>query len=269
MEKTDVSGVIKNFINKMGYVENEHVIGCLFYGSYLTGYNTKTSDIDLHIIFDDTDPEHLIRGNDHVDGYRIEYFEKPLSDIYKSIDNGFSNQDNSLLSIIGTAYVLFDKTGEIEKVQAYAREKFSKPLHPISMERAKEMVSILDNRMARLEKVAMSGSLYFNHLYHLTIEKIRKFYHKLNGFPEIQTSKVDRIYTDKAYRESFYKSNIPEPEFIEKYLSAVTDPGTDRMAQLEKAQALYRYATRNVDLQKESYRIKIKSRNCIDFYTGK
>lgn len=59
----DVSSIIEKFIADRKYLENKHVLGMFFYGSYLTGLNHKDSDIDLHIIFDDTDPKHLIRGS--------------------------------------------------------------------------------------------------------------------------------------------------------------------------------------------------------------
>ena len=45
-----VEDKILSFVQQMGYFDNEHVLGILFYGSYLTGVNTKNSDIDLHII---------------------------------------------------------------------------------------------------------------------------------------------------------------------------------------------------------------------------
>ena len=261
MEYLNVNNIIIKFINKMGYLENKHVLGCFFYGSYLTGYNTKNSDIDLHIIFDNSDPKHLIRGNEYIDGIRIEYFEKPINDLYLSVDNDFSNQNNALLSIIGTSRIIFDKTGDLEKLQKYTFNKFSEPLPPLESEDAKEDVSILNNRMERLEKAANDKSPYFNHLYHLTIEKIRKFYHRLNGLPELQTSKVFRVYIDEDYRKSFYKDNIPEPEFVTMYLEAICDNESDIEGKLKRVVNLYNFAKRNVPLDEKSYRIVIKSRN--------
>jgi len=261
MESLNIDNIIINFINKMGYLKNEHVLGCFFYGSFLTGYNTKNSDIDLHIIFDNSDPKHLIRGNEYVDGIRIEYFEKPINDLYLTIDNDFNNQNNALLSIVGTSRIVFDKTGELYKLQKYAFVKFSQPLPPLESEDAREYVSILNNRIEKLEKIANDNSPYFNHLYHLTLEKIRKFYHRLNGLPEVQTSKVFRVYTDEDYRKSFYKENIPEPEFITMYLEAICDDESNRQDKLKKVKDLYNYAKRNVDLNENSYRILIKSRN--------
>lgn len=252
--------IIKKFIKSMEYLENNHVLGVFFYGSFLTGYNNKNSDIDLHIIFDDSEPERLIRGNKYIDGIRIEYFEKPIGDLYLSINTEFNNQNNALLSILGTSRIIFDKNGDLKKLQQYALTKFSNPLPLLESEDAREYVSILNNRLEKLEKACLDDSPYFYHLYHLTIEKIRKFYHRLNGMPAVQTSKVFKVYTDEEYRNSFYKSNIPEKEFVDMYLDAICDNGLDKKSKLEKVQTLFNYAKRNVILN-DDYRILIKSRN--------
>ena len=260
MESPDINKIILNFINDMQYLENEHVLGCFFYGSFLTGYNNKNSDIDLHIIFDNSDSLHLIRGNKFIDDIRIEYFEKPINDLYLSVDNDYDRQNNALLSIIGTSKIIFDKTGDLKKLQQYTLTKFSNPLPPLEDEDAREYVSILNNRMEKLEKACLDDNPYFYHLYHLTIEKIRKFYHRLNGMPEVQTSKVFRVYTDEKYRKSFYKDDIPEKEFTDIYLDAICDTNLDKEVKLEKVQSLFDYAKRNVSLH-DDYRILIKSRN--------
>ena len=245
----------------MKYLENKHVLGIFFYGSFLTGYNNKNSDIDLHVIFDDSDPKHLIRGSKHIEGIRIEYFEKPLNDLYLSIDNDYQNQNNALLSIIGTSKIIFDKDGSLKELQEYALYKFSNPLPILENEDAREYVSIINNRMEKLRKAAEDDSPYFFHLYHLTLEKIRKFYHRLNGLPEVQTSKVFRVYTDENYRKSFYKEKIPELEFVSLYLDAITDTSLDKKKKLDKVNQLFEYSKRNVNLNEEEYRILIKSRN--------
>lgn len=253
--------IINKFIKEMDYLNNEHVLGIFFYGSYLTGYNNKNSDIDLHIIFDNHNPKHLIRGSSYIEGIRIEYFEKPIEDIYLSVDNDYQNQNNAMLSIIGNSKIILDKKGLLKQLQNYTKEKFSSPLPPLEVENAREYVSILNNRMEKIRIAAIENSPYFTHLYHLTIEKIRKFYHRLNGLPEVQTSKVFRIYTDENYRKSFYKDNIPENEFIKMYLDAITDTSNNNEIRLQKIEQLYTYAKRKVSLNEEKYRIFIKTRN--------
>jgi predicted nucleotidyltransferase len=261
MEKVDVSKTIDKFIDKMGYLNNEHVLGCFFYGSYLTGYNNSHSDIDLHIIFDNNDPDRLYRGNEYVDGIRIEYFEKPIEDIYESVDNDFENQSNALLAIIGKGKIIFDKTGDLKKLQDYTLDKYSKPLPKLDSETAKEYVSIINNRMDKLAQACENNSLNFTNQYHLTLEKIRKFYHRLNGVAAISTSKVYRAYLDRDYAESFNKGVLPDETFIGMYLDAVQDNTSSIEDRYNKINELWKYVKRSVKLDESSYRILIKSRN--------
>ncbi len=260
MKSVEPSNVILNFIVDMKYLENEHVLGCFFYGSYLTGLSHTGSDIDLHIVFDDYDKEHLIRGVKYNSGIKIEYFEKPISDLYLSIDNGHESRNVAWLSIIGTSRIIFDKTGQLNELQQYAISKYKEPLPRFDKETAKEYVSIINNRMEKLEKCAINNSPDFIHLYHLTIEKIRRLYHDVNGLAQIQTSKVYRVYTDEQYRESYSGYEIPEPEFVQKYLDAISDESSSYLERCEKVKELFALAKKGIDLGEE-YRILIKSRN--------
>lgn len=172
---------ILTFINEMNYVNNEHVLDILFYGSYLTGFNSSESGIHLHIIFDNSDLYHLISGNKIIDGTRIEYFEKPILDIYLTIENDYLNQNNSSLIIFGKSKIIYERDTQLRELQQYIINKFKTPLPPLSDDEAKEKVAIINNRMEKLEKYAITDDPYFEHLYHLTIDKIRRFYHKLTG----------------------------------------------------------------------------------------
>ena len=96
---------ILTFINKMNYVNNKHVLGVLFYGSFLTGFNNKNSDIDLHIVYDNFNPNHLVRGNYIIDGTRIEYFERTIEDIYLTVDEDYESQNNASLIIFGKSKI--------------------------------------------------------------------------------------------------------------------------------------------------------------------
>ena len=104
--------IIEKFIDKMEYINNEHYLGIYFYGSSLTGFNNSNSDIDLHIIFDDSDLEHIYRGIHHIDGIKIEYFEKCISDLYLSLDNDIVERNGAWYSMLGTSKIIDDKTGK-------------------------------------------------------------------------------------------------------------------------------------------------------------
>lgn len=252
---------ILTFINEMGYLNNEHVLGILFYGSFLSGFNTKNSDIDLHIIFDNEDPEHSIRGNKFIDGTRIEYFEKTIENIYQDIEEDYNSQNNAPLTIFGTSRIIYAKDDQLKKLQQYVVNKFSTPLPPLSEDAAKEQVSIINNRMEKLERYAMTDNPYFEHLYHLTIDKVRRFYHELMGFPRIETSKGFKLYTDEEYRKAFRINKIPEPFFIDMYFEAISNGKLDKISKYQLISKIYEFTKRNVVLNNEEHRILIKSRN--------
>lgn len=213
----------------------------------------------MHIIFDNEEPNHLIRGNKIIDGTKIEYFEKPIKDIYLEIENGYLNQDNVSFAIIGKGTIVFEIDNKLSLIQQYAINRFSTPMPCLSEEDSREQVSIINNRMEKLEKFAINNDPRFEHLSHLTIDKIRKFYHKNIGISKIPTSKVYRIYTDEDYRDSVYKEN-PEPEFINMYLNLITNNCVDKLQRLQMIREFYNYITRNINLGND-YRILIKSRN--------
>lgn len=249
---------VSDFIDKMNYLKNEHVLGIIVYGSYITGYNHKDSDIDMHIIMDDSDDK-LYRGVSNINGFKIEYFEKPISDIYLSVENDFETNENACLTIIGYGNVLFDRKGEIKKLRDYIVKKYSNPLPPLSGDDAKEMAVIIDNRIIKLKSMLENNRPEFTYNYYLDVEKIRKFYSRLCGCPNIPVDKTFKIYTDKKYRESFCTS-IPDVDFINMYFNAVTNRGTNE-EKMDIIVELYNYVTRNLEIDPNNYRILIKSRN--------
>lgn len=256
----DIESIIHTFIEEMGYIQNEHVLGILFYGSYLTGFNEENSDIDLHIIFDGAEPNHSVRGNKVVNGVRIEYFEKTIEEVYETIDEDFQNQNNASLLIFGKSKIVYAKDDQIQKMQDYAIKRFSKKLPPLDEESVREQISIIDNRMQKLESYAENDDQFFEHLYHLTIEKIRRFYHESNGIPRIEAFKGFRLYTDSTYRNAFAFQNIPEPVFLSLYFEAITDTKSSKTEKYRLLETIYNISKKGITLG-EDYRIHIKSRN--------
>ena len=229
-----VHEIIQEFIKKNKYLQDEHVLGILFYGSYQYGLNNQNSDIDLHIIYDDSNPKHLIRGNTFINGTRIEYFEKTIDEIYNEVEDGYANQDNATESIIGKSEIIYEKDNSMQNLQAYVLDKFKNGLPHLTENEAKEQVSIINNRMEKLKKYAEEDSYFFEHLYHLTIEKIRRFYHNLNGMPRIETYKGFKLYKDEKYQEMFSIHHIPDREFLAMYFELIQSHGESKVVMFEK-----------------------------------
>lgn len=251
---------IQDFLKTNNYLQDEHILGVLFYGSYKHGLNNQNSDIDLHIIYDDSNPEHLIRGNTFVNGIRIEYFEKTISEIYNNVEEGYTTQDNATESIIGKSEIIYEKDNSMQDLQEYVLNRFKNGLPPLTENEAKEQVSIINNRMEKLKKYAEEDSYFFEHLYHLTIEKIRRFYHNLNGIPRIETYKGFKLYRNKQYQDMFSIHNIPNQRFLEMYFELIQSQGKSKNEMFERLKEFYEYAKRTVDLEEHNYRIPIKNK---------
>lgn len=166
--------IINKFINKMGYNIDEHYLGLYFYGSCLTDFNTSNSDIDLHVIFDDSDLEHIYRGVCYIDGMKVEYFEKCISDLYLSINNDIMERNGSWYSIIGTSKIIDDKEGKLKELQEYALTVYSKPFPKMDEQDIIENIAIINNRIEKLRIACINDTPDFYSLYYKTVEKNKK-----------------------------------------------------------------------------------------------
>ena len=121
----EIFTVINEFVNEKGYTKDEHCEGIVFYGSRRTGFSNAQSDIDLQILFD----EHpLMRGVSRFKGYRFEFFEKTLEDMYNRALTDYNSQSNVMVSMIKDGITIYDKRGELERLKQYVEELYSKPM---------------------------------------------------------------------------------------------------------------------------------------------
>ncbi len=58
--------------------------------------------------------------------------------------------------------------------------------------------------------------------YYNLIDKIRKKYHEENGYSLLTGQKVYQLYQDKDYAEKYYCQKLPDQEFIDLYLMAIS-----------------------------------------------
>lgn len=253
--------IIDEFVKTMGYNQNSHFLGIYFYGSSLTGFANDYSDVDLHVVFDDTDKSHIYRGVCFISNKKIEYFEKCISDLYLSIDNDFPERNIAWHSMLGKSMILYDKSGELKKLQNYTLKKYGNGLPKLDEQDAMEYIAIINNRLEKLKRAYIENKDNFYHLYHLTIEKIRRLYHAINGYPRINTSKIYKIYKNDEYRKSYYRGDFVSEDFKNMYYDLINPQTTDKEVLYNKIIKFYNYSIDGYKKLDNTYRIKIKSRN--------
>lgn len=253
--------IIDKFINKMGYRDNIHYLGTYFYGSSLTGFNNKNSDIDLHIIFDNSDIKHIYRGIYYIDGIKIEFFEKNINDLYLSVRNDIKERNGSWYSMIGTSKIIDDHTSELKELQKYTLKVYKKGLPKMEEQDIMEYIAIINNRMEKLRLLYMNEDPSFYSLYYITIEKIRRFYHSINGFPKINTSKIYKVYKNDDYRKTYFPGDFVSDGFKNMYFNLIETTSRDKKELFDNLEKFYLYVKAGRELPKDNYKIKIKSRN--------
>jgi len=246
---------LKKFIDDMGYLDNDEVEGIIFYGSYHTGTNSKFSDIDLMILFNDDSDINQIKGYKTVNGIQVEYFERTISKIYERANSDYMKCEDSLLSIVGFGEVILDRNGKIKDLKDYIIEKYKRPLPKYTKYEAIYQIASLKKCVDACEELRVSNDPYFDNYYFLTIEKIRNFYHKLKGFSNLSQTKIYKLYTDERLREAQHKK-IPEKEFIDIFIKAI-DNTKSKEEKIKNVNELFNYSIRGYDINFNDLRIDL------------
>ncbi len=217
MTNNEIDQIIDEFIGKQGYKNNPHVLGIIVCGSCLTDLYNEKSDIDINIVFDDSNIDRMTRGNDIIRNRRIEFFERPISEYKLIIENGYSNQSNAMLSIIGLGKVWYKNSEDIDELQEYAKKTFANGMPKIRKTNAQRKITDIEEKMKDLEVLAKTDGIYFNQLFSLVLEEITSLYHRMLGYTLIETAKRPKCYTDEKYRKKYVIDKLPE-EFTKQYL---------------------------------------------------
>lgn len=252
MEK--FTDIINKFVNKMGYLKNANLEGIVWYGSSQTGFANSCSDIDLHIVFSGLTNE--VRGSDFIDNYRIEYFEKNLSSLYQKVDYEFNHQSNAMVSMFTCGAVLLDKRGNIKKLQEYIKRTYSAPMPCLSEEETKEQIAIINNFFDDLHYYIEINDLYANHVFHLTLERIKDLYFAINALPGVSRTKTLKTMLNDNYRDATKKEN-PSQDFIDLYIFCLNE-NMPLLNRINYLQALYSLTIKNVHFNKNIHRIIFK-----------
>ncbi|MBE6159587.1 MAG: hypothetical protein E7157_00880 [Lactobacillales bacterium] len=202
--------ILNEFIKE--YENEEYVIGAVLGGSYATGNNTEKSDIDIHIITKEIGWKE--RGNKIIDDVMIEYFINPISEIYKYMDDDHNRRKRmSTSSMFGYGKIIFDKTGEIQKLQSKALEyyemEFSSP-EPIEIMFNNYMCWDLMDELK--DKINNKENIELNY-YMLLKELISAYFYK-NNIATVPFTKIEKIFKNKNYREQYHLKNFPNEEFV-------------------------------------------------------
>ena len=224
------------FIRK--WKNKKEVVGALVCGSYVTGNPTKHSDIDINIILDNK-CNWRMRGDEYVDGYLMEYLVNPPKqhEIYFKEDIQQKRKGNIHMFLTGK--VLFDKTGDVEKLIQSAR-KWDKKKYKKSNEALIEINKyFLWDKKDNLEEVFMRNKEDFYFVYYNFLNDILVTYSNYLGFDNMPVYKARRFLTEEKDKLKYQLTDYPDKKFVIMYIKAMQLK--DKKKMLKEYQGLSKY----------------------------
>lgn len=111
-------GKLDIFLSNFEHMKD--VDGILVCGSYITGNPSSHSDLDVHIVLNNS-VDFREKGNKIIDGLMIEYFANPPKQILKYFDGDFN--DKSLMSQVqfATGEIIVDKNHTVTSLKEKAK----------------------------------------------------------------------------------------------------------------------------------------------------
>jgi predicted nucleotidyltransferase len=221
----------KNFLKK--WRNKKEVVGALVCGSYVTGRPTENSDIDIHIILDDSCTWRQ-KGNEIVDGFLIEYFVNPPHQIKKYFESDYQNNKIIDAHMFVTGKILFDRTGDVKKLaeeaKRYMKKPFKKPNKSMNEINKYGLWDLQDN----LEEVYKRGKNDFSYVYFNVLHETFQYYSKYLGYHSVSINRVRRFLTEKKDQEKYMIPEFPDKKFVTLFIKAMEETDREKMFEYSK-----------------------------------
>lgn len=222
------------------YLKKDEVAGALLCGSYATGNQSPFSDIDVHIITNDTQ-KWRERGNRYINGFLIEYFINPPCQLKREFKEDLKTNSLCTAVMFGFGKILYDKTGQVKQLQKQALTYYQKSFAP--MTKTACLLALYHIWDLRDEFQSLSRSGYSTDLvYADCITDLVNFYCQYHRLSQIPTSKLEKIFAHPQFAKRYHVPKLPPRRMMDLTLACLRCEKKDRETNLQK---LYDYVVQS------------------------
>jgi len=235
MKNNDWRSALDDFLKD--WKDRDEVVGAIVTGSRVAGTATPLSNIDVHILlFDDCNWKE--RGNRTVDSFIVEYFANPIYLLKEYDTNDYEDNQRSNARMLAVGEILFDKTGEVAKLQENARAwmkiPFKKPSALFIEERKYWLRDSLDGLKDLSESRSSAQSLvYYSHL-----SLLLSIYCSFIGAEMPHLTKAYKLLTDPEFGKRYHFKTFPDQSFASMFIEALSPEIAE---QFEVAESITQY----------------------------
>lgn len=239
-------------------IDPDNLLGVVVYGSSLTGFASKNSDIDILVVL--REAEKTIRGVKQYNGYKMEYFIKPIEKLLSEGVAFTKRNCPSPLALEQNGFILYDDNDFLKNILKANSQFYNANRQKPDMNYDLKFVQI-ENRIASLKNILDRNGKEFYFVYYNVLEMIRDFHSKNSGEAEIPFAKAYRIYTDESYYNKFVGKDVSNPkpnkEFVELYSQCV-EMSEDKEIMLKNLETLFQLERNKVTINPDNYEIELK-----------
>ena len=200
---------------------HEEVTGFIVCGSYITGNPTEHSDIDIHIILDDS-VDWRKRGNQIVDGYLIEYFANSPDQIREYFREDYEGNRMHCQTQFVTGRILLDHDGTVAQLKREAEEWLGKQFKPLDETAFEILKYMLWDTLDNLRDLHERESKSFTYAYHDALRQALSFYSRYLRVEIPSTTHVHEYLTDMETRGKYLQPEFPDSVFSNLFTRAIT-----------------------------------------------
>ncbi len=214
------------------------VRGFMACGSFVTGGASPRSDVDVHIILDDS-VDWRERGNRIVNGFLIEYFANPPRQILEYFREDHQAGYVTTVTQFVNGEILWDPDGVVARLKKEARKWIRKKFPRPSRAQIELWKYHVWDDLDSIEEAFEDGSPSLGFLYFRSLGRWLGYYCKFVGYPLPKDCKVVEMLSRPETREKYLFPEFPDRGFLELFVRAVSATIPEDM--VERARALARY----------------------------
>jgi|SRR3989339_43673 len=211
--------VLKKFVDKQ--IKNQHVIGILVAGSYVHSKPDKNSDLDIHVVLDES--KFRERGNTWIDGIEIEYFINPISQIKAYYKEEVGEKAPHTAHMFANSLILFQKGGALDELVKEAKIILKRPIKPMNKNGMELAKYFLDDMAKDLEDVLIKRDFFaLSLIAHEIFQKCLQIFLKQKGVEREKTKRLSNQLraVDKNF-DKLFSSAVLESDPKKKYTATI------------------------------------------------
>jgi predicted nucleotidyltransferase len=211
--------VLKKFVAKQ--IKNQHVVGILVTGSYVHSTPDKNSDLDIHVVLDES--KFRERGNTWIDGIEIEYFINPICQIKAYYKEEVGEKPPHTAHMFANSLILFQKGGALDELVKEAKTILKRPIKTMNKNGMELAKYFLDDMAKDLEDVLIKRDFFaLNFIAQEIFQKCLQIFLKQKGVEREKTKRLSNQLraVDKNFNKLF-SSAVLEREPKKKYTATI------------------------------------------------